>query len=89
MDVRLAQRAKEKIEEAALVSHQTLTDFVVTNLLRASEEALKHHQAIRLTNRDRDLFLKALDAAEGQIPHCVRQPKDSSASTLRMWLTSD
>jgi uncharacterized protein (DUF1778 family) len=68
LDVRLAQRAKEKIEEAALVSHQTLTDFVVTSLLRASEEALKHHQAIRLTNRDRDLFLAALDAAERPNP---------------------
>ena len=34
LDVRLTQRAKEKVEEAALVSHQTLTDFVVTSLLR-------------------------------------------------------
>lgn len=64
LDVRLAQRTKEKIEEAALVSHQTLSDFVVTSLLRASDEALRHHQAIRLTSRDRDLFLAALDAAE-------------------------
>jgi len=64
LDVRLAQRAKDKIEEAALVSHQTVTDFVVTTLLRASDEALRHHQAIRLTNRDRDLFLAALDADE-------------------------
>lgn len=68
LDVRLAQRAKEKIEEAALVSHQTLTDFVVTSLLRASDEALKHHQTIRLTNRDRDLFLAALDADEQPNP---------------------
>jgi len=68
LDVRLAQRAKEKIEEAALVSHQTLTDFVVTSLLRASDEALKHHQAIKLTSRDRDLFLAALDAAERPNP---------------------
>jgi uncharacterized protein (DUF1778 family) len=68
LDVRLAQRAKEKIEEAALVSHQTLTDFVVTTLLRTSDEALKHHQAIGLTNRDRDLFLAALDADERPNP---------------------
>jgi len=60
--VRLKQRAKEKIEQAANVSHQTLTDFVVTSLLRASEEALRQHQTITLTNRDRDLFLAALDA---------------------------
>lgn len=65
---RLTRRVKEKIEEAALVSHQTLTDFVVTSLLRASDEALKHHQAIRLTNRDRDLFLAALDSDERPSP---------------------
>ena len=66
--MRLAQRAKDKIEEAALVSNQTLTDFVVTSLMRASDDALKHHQAIMLTNRDRSLFLEALDANERPNP---------------------
>ena len=64
----MAKRAKDKIEHAALVSHRTLTDFVATSLLRASDEALKHRQAIRLTNRDRDLFLAALDADERPNP---------------------
>ena len=62
LDVRLNAQAKEKIEQAAAVSHQTVTDFVVTSLLRASEEALQRHETIRLTQRDRDLFLAALDA---------------------------
>jgi uncharacterized protein (DUF1778 family) len=67
--VRLAQRAKEKIEEAALASHQTLTDFVVTS---ASDEAPKHYQAIRLSNRDRDLFLAPLDAADQPNPALLK-----------------
>jgi uncharacterized protein (DUF1778 family) len=75
LDVRLAERAKEKIEEAALVSHQSLTDFVVTTLLRASDEALKHHQAIRLTDRDRDLFLAALAADERPNPALRKAPQ--------------
>jgi uncharacterized protein (DUF1778 family) len=62
LDVRLHPQAKEKIEQAAVVSHQSVTDFVVTSLLRASEEALQRKEIIRLTNRDRDLFLAALDA---------------------------
>lgn len=62
LDVRLNAQAKEKIEQAAVVSHQTVTDFVVTSLLRASEEALQRHETIRLTQRDRDLFLAALDS---------------------------
>ena len=62
LDIRLNQQAKEKIEQAAVVSHQSVTDFVVTSLLRASEEALERQQMIRLTDRDRDLFLAALEA---------------------------
>ena len=61
LDVRITTQAKDKIEQAAVVSHQTVTDFVLTSLLRASEEALQRHDSIRLTNRDRDVFLAALD----------------------------
>ena len=61
LDIRLKPQAKEKIEQAAAVSHQSITDFVVTSLLRASEEALERQQLIQLSNRDRDLFLAALD----------------------------
>lgn len=61
LDIRLNAQAKEKIEQAAVVSHQSVTDFVVTSLMRASEEALERQQMIRLTNRDRDLFLAALE----------------------------
>jgi uncharacterized protein (DUF1778 family) len=62
LDVRLNPQAKEKIEQAAVVSHQSVTDFVVSSLLRASEEALQRQQTIHLTSRDRDLFLTALEA---------------------------
>lgn len=61
LDIRLNPQAKEKIEQAAAVSHQSITDFVVTSLLRASEEALEREKLIQLTNRDRDLFLAALE----------------------------
>ena len=61
LDIRLNVKAKEKIEQAAMVSQQSLTDFVVTNLLLAAEKALEREQMIRLTNRDRDLFLAALE----------------------------
>ena len=62
LEIRLNQQAKEKIEQAAVVSHQSLTDFVVTSLLRVSEEALERQRVIQLSNRDRDLFLTALEA---------------------------
>src|SRR5437660_12446943 len=61
LNVRLNAQAKEKIEQAAVASHQTITDFVVSTLLRASEDALARHHTIHLTNRDRDLSLPVLD----------------------------
>jgi len=61
LDIRLNPQAKQKIEQAAAVSHQTITDFVVSNLLRASEEALERQRLIQLSDRDRDLFLAALE----------------------------
>lgn len=62
LDIRLNPEAKEKIEQAAVVSHQSLADFVVTSLLRVSEEALQRQGMIHLSKRDRDLFLTALEA---------------------------
>jgi uncharacterized protein (DUF1778 family) len=61
LDIRLNLQAKQMIEQAAAVSHQSITDFVVTSLLRASEEALERQHLIQLSNRDRDLFLAALE----------------------------
>jgi uncharacterized protein (DUF1778 family) len=61
LNVRLNAQTKEKIEQAALVSHQTVTGFVVSTLLRASEDALARHHTIHLTNRDPNLFLAGLD----------------------------
>ena len=61
LNIRLNPQAKEKIEQAAAVSHQSITDFVVTSLVRAAEEALDRQHLIQLTNRDRDLFLAALE----------------------------
>ena len=64
LDIRLNAQAKEKIEHAAVVCHQSLTDFVVTSLMRVSEEALERQRIIHLSNKDRDQFLKALERDE-------------------------
>jgi len=61
LDVRLNAQAKEKIEQAAIACHQTVTDFVVSTLLCVSEDALARHHTMHLTNRDGDLFLAGLD----------------------------
>jgi uncharacterized protein (DUF1778 family) len=64
----MTKRFKQKMRHATLVSQQKPTDFVLTSLLRTSDEALKHNQTIMLTNRDSNLFLAALEAAEPPRP---------------------
>ena len=50
-----------RIEQAAVVSHQSVNEFVVTSLLRVAEETLGRKGVIQLSKRDRDLFLTALE----------------------------
>jgi uncharacterized protein (DUF1778 family) len=61
IDFRLSRDAKERIEKAALVSGQSLSDFAAATLVRESEEVLARHGATVLSERDRDLFLELLD----------------------------
>lgn len=62
LDFRLNQQIKEVIEQAALVSGQSVSDFAVSVLYHAAKEVLENEQTTRLSNRDRDLFLALLDS---------------------------
>ena len=62
LDFRLNRQVKEVIEQAAAVSGQSLSDFAVSALYRTAREVLEREQTTRLSNRDRDIFLAALDS---------------------------
>lgn len=62
LDVRLQQQSKDLIEEAAALSGQSISDYVVSTLVRHSAEVLEKHRHVRLSNRDRDRFLALLEA---------------------------
>ena len=59
---RLPQDIKERVEKAAAVSGQTITDFAVSVLANSASEVLDRHETRRLSARDRDVFLAVLDA---------------------------
>lgn len=61
LDVRLQQDSKDMIEEAATVSGQSVSDYVVSTLVQRSTEVLEQHRHVRVSNRDRDRFLSMLD----------------------------
>lgn len=61
LNFRIPSEIKERVEEAALVSGTTVTDFAITALANSAEEAIHRHQTRILSNRDRDIFLEMLD----------------------------
>ena len=61
LNVRLPKEIKKRVENAALVSGITITDFAITALANSADEVLEQHQTRKLSNRDRDLFLDMLD----------------------------
>ena len=61
LNFRLPPEIKERIENAALVSGVTVTDFAITALAERSEEILEKHQTRTLSSRDRDIFLSLLE----------------------------
>ena len=61
LDVLLPQEQKELIEQAAGLLGQSTGAFSVATLTRAAEEVVERFRLLRLSDRDRDLFLNALD----------------------------
>ena len=68
LDVRLRSDNKALIEEAATLSGKTVSEYVVSTLVRQSTEVLQRHRHIRLSDRDRDQFLALLDASDEPSP---------------------
>lgn len=62
LNFRLPLELKEKIEEAAIISGLTVTDFAINALVNSAENVLEKQQNRVLSNRDRDIFLKMLES---------------------------
>ena len=61
LNFRLPPEIKEKIENAAIVSGVTVTDFAITALANTAQEVLEKHHTTILSDRDRDIFLAMLE----------------------------
>ncbi len=62
LSIRLPLELKERIEQAAVISGVSLTDFTISNLSESADEILERQQYRRLSDRDRELFLAMLDS---------------------------
>lgn len=64
INVRLPSELKQTIEQAAAALGQSVTDFTISTVLREARQVIQETQQTRLSNRDRDAFLAALDATD-------------------------
>lgn len=62
LDVRLAADHKNLIEQAASLLGQSVSAFAVSTLVSEAGRVVGESTALRLSNRDRDAFLAALDS---------------------------
>jgi len=66
INVRLSSDLKQLVEEAAVTVGQTVCDFTISTLVREARQVISDAQITRLSNRDRDIFLAALDSADAK-----------------------
>jgi len=62
LNFRLAPDQKDLIEQAAAATGQTVSDFAISSMLRAAQDAIHAATTTRLSTRDRDTFLRTLSA---------------------------
>jgi uncharacterized protein (DUF1778 family) len=61
INVRLPSELKQTIEEAAAALGQTVSEFTISTVVQEARQVLQAAQVTRLSQRDRDRFLEALD----------------------------
>lgn len=66
INVRLPVDLKQTIEEAAAALGQTVSEFTVSTVVREARDVLQDARVTRLSNRDRDAFLAALQATDAK-----------------------
>lgn len=60
LELRVAKSEKEAIERAAALSGSSVTDFVRSTMLVASERAVRAHETLALTSEGATAFVEAI-----------------------------
>lgn len=60
LELRVAKSEKEAIERAAALSGSSVTDFVRSTMLMASERAVRAHETLALTSEGATAFVEAI-----------------------------
>jgi uncharacterized protein (DUF1778 family) len=61
IDLRITSELKRLVEQAATLCGVTTSSFITETVLKRSREVIQEAETIRLSNRDRDIFLALLN----------------------------
>ena len=61
LNFRLTSEVKKTIEDAAAEMGQTVSDFAISTLVQSARKILNDQLVTRLSERDRQIFVKMLD----------------------------
>ncbi len=60
LEVRVTPEQKDLFSKAAVLAGRSLSDFVVAHAYDAATRAVQEHEAMLLSARDREIFVRAL-----------------------------
>ena len=75
IDFRVEESIKTQFTEAAEVFGMNLSTFMIAAAQEQVARAQRRQQAVVLSDRDRDLFLSALDRPARAMPEAIRKAK--------------
>ena len=76
IDIRVRPEIMERLQEAAAILGQTLTDFLVSSAVVAAQDVITRKRTMTLSARDYDLFIDALDAPDEEPNQALRDAAD-------------
>jgi uncharacterized protein (DUF1778 family) len=82
LEARITPEQKALFQSAAQLTGRSLTDFIVSSVQAAAEEAVRTHQMLELTARETEAFLAALQdppSPNERLRSAVRQHRTSTA----------
>jgi uncharacterized protein (DUF1778 family) len=76
---RVSRKTKALVERGAELEQRSLTDFCLTALTDAANEAIHRHQTLVLSERDREIFFDTLmnpPKANARLKRALRRSKE-------------
>ncbi len=83
LEARVSKAQKNLFLRAATVQGRSLTDFLIASVQEAAERALRAHDVLTLSERDRRIFVEALvkpAALSKTLRQAARRYKDRTGS---------